>query len=80
MDKGELESLLAAPALDAPAGVTADFDDPPNGNHLAWFVTTFSLAISTTCLLVRAYARCWKKKKIHKEEGAYNPLEPSWTA
>ncbi|KAL2018125.1 hypothetical protein VTK56DRAFT_1255 [Thermocarpiscus australiensis] len=39
----QLAALLAAPALEPPLGVTADFDNLPNQNGLAWFVTTFCM-------------------------------------
>ncbi|KAJ5754433.1 hypothetical protein N7533_003976 [Penicillium manginii] len=44
-----LAELLAAPALAAPEGVTPDFENPPNRNGLAWFVTTLCMVISTAC-------------------------------
>lgn len=36
MTSEALEALLAAPVLEPPAGVTANFDNPPNRNGLAW--------------------------------------------
>ena len=75
LDSAQLAALLAQPALAAPAGVTADFDNPPNRNGLAWFVTTFCMIIATLSLLIRGYAKLWVKKEIHVEEvlmlGAY---------
>ncbi|KAH7464404.1 hypothetical protein FOMA001_g17537 [Fusarium oxysporum f. sp. matthiolae] len=75
MSRKELEALLAAPALQPPPGAEASFDNPPNRNGLAWFVTTLCIAIATLCLLLRTYIRMWKEKKIHREEvlmfGAY---------
>lgn len=69
MSSEELEALLAAPALDPPPGVTANFDNPPNRNGLAWGVTTVCTVILTLCLLIRLYARTWMEKKLRVEEG-----------
>lgn len=69
MSRKGLEALLAAPALQPPPGAEANFDNPPNRNGLAWFVTTICIAIATSCLLLRTYIRMWKEKKIHMEEG-----------
>lgn len=63
-----LAALLAQPALEAPAGVTANFDNPPNRNHLAWFVTTFCMVIATLCLFLRGYAKLWIARKVGVEE------------
>jgi hypothetical protein len=64
----QLTALLAAPALEPPPGVIANFDNPPNENALAWFVTTFCMIISTLCLFVRLYAKLWVLRKIRAEE------------
>ncbi|OOQ88418.1 putative 60s ribosomal protein l36 protein [Penicillium brasilianum] len=67
--------LLAQPALSPPSGVTPDFDNPPNTNGLAWFVTTFCMVIATLCIFLRLYSRCWLDKTLRLEEvlmiGAY---------
>ncbi|KAJ5239229.1 hypothetical protein N7468_003848 [Penicillium chermesinum] len=63
-----LAKLLAAPALPPPKGVTPNFDNPPNQNNLAWFVTTICMVVATLCLLLRGYARVWLEKKIGIEE------------
>ncbi|KAM0438631.1 hypothetical protein ACHAPT_001384 [Fusarium lateritium] len=68
MSQQELEKLLAAPALDPPLGVDPEFDDPPNGNKLAWGVTTFCMIVATLCLLLRAYGRLWLERKVFVEE------------
>lgn len=72
MSSSELEAVLAAPAMQAPTGVTANFANPPNRNGLAWFVTIFCLAAGTVCMLFRAYARMWKPKQIKIVEGKAN--------
>lgn len=71
MTKEELEGLLAAPAMEAPEDITPDFDSPPNRNGLALFVTTFCLAVSVLCVILRTYARVWRVRAIHKEESMY---------
>ncbi|KAH7015830.1 hypothetical protein EDB80DRAFT_833012 [Ilyonectria destructans] len=68
MSSEALEALLAAPALEPPTGVTANFDHPPNRNGLAWAVTTFCMVVATLCLLLRAYARLWLARKVSAEE------------
>lgn len=76
MPPTSLDELLAAPALAPPEGVTPQFDHPPNRNSLAWGVTTACMVIATICLLLRLYARLWREKKIHVEEGrSTGPLE-----
>jgi hypothetical protein len=66
-----LAELLAAPALAAPEGVTPDFENPPNRNGLAWFVTTLCMVISTACVCLRLFTRAWIDQKIRKEEGEF---------
>jgi uncharacterized membrane protein (DUF485 family) len=68
-----LAELLAAPALPPPAGITPEFENPPNQNHLAWFVTTICMVVATLCLLLRAYVKLWLDKKIRAEEGKSRP-------
>lgn len=68
-----LAEILAAPALPPPAGVTPNFDNPPNSNTLAWFVTTFCMVVATLCLLLRAYVKIWLDKKLRVEEGVLVP-------
>lgn len=68
MSPGVLAELLAAPALPAPEGVTPDFDNPPNKNGLAWFVTTFCMVVATMCLFLRIIVRLWLEKKLRVEE------------
>jgi hypothetical protein len=64
------EELLSLPAMAPPEGVEPNFDNPPNRNSLAWFVTTLCLAVSTLCVVLRTYARIWRTKALHYEEGA----------
>lgn len=64
----ELNILLGEPALVPPAGFTPDYDDPPNRNGLAWFVTTFCMLFATTLVVVRLYAKFRILKAVHTEE------------
>ena len=66
-----LEEILAAPAMPPPEGETANFDNPPNQNTLAMVIITVTLALSTLCLLLRAYARIYLLRKVQIEEGEY---------
>ncbi|KAI5211442.1 hypothetical protein E4T38_01396 [Aureobasidium subglaciale] len=52
----EIQALLAAPALVPPTGITADFDNPPNKNCLAWIVTTLCMAFATFSVIIRGGA------------------------
>lgn len=69
MDATELAALLASPAMQAPDGVTPNFDNPPNENALAWFVTTICMVVATIFLCLRLYAVTWKTKELRVEEG-----------
>ncbi|KAK8191963.1 hypothetical protein HDK77DRAFT_62183 [Phyllosticta capitalensis] len=68
MSSEAIEAILAQPALAAPEGVTPDFDNPPNENALAWFVTTFCMVVATTFFLFRLYGRIFVDKKFRVEE------------
>lgn len=68
MSSEALAKLLNAPALAPPEGVTPNFDNPPNANGLAWFVTTFCMVVATLCLLLRIYVRLFLEKKFRAEE------------
>lgn len=71
MSSEALAELLAAPALAAPEGVTPDFENPPNSNGLAWFVTSICMVVATACVCLRLFARVWIDKKIRVEEGEF---------
>ena len=70
----DLEALLAMPAMEAPDDVTANFENPPNQNGLAWFVQVFCIIITLLAVILRLYARMWTIKRVHKEEGRYRLL------
>ncbi|KAK2923297.1 hypothetical protein FoTM2_016819 [Fusarium oxysporum f. sp. vasinfectum] len=60
----ELEQLLAAPALEAPNGVTPEFENPPNGNILAYRITTFCMVFTTLCAIIRLYGKWLLERKL----------------
>lgn len=62
---------LNGPALAPPPGVTPDFESPPNNNPLAIGVISACTAVSTICLLLRAYARVWLQRRVQIEEGVH---------
>lgn len=64
---------LNGPALAPPPGVTPDFESPPNNNPLAIGVISACTAVSTICLLLRAYARVWLQRRVQIEEGVHCP-------
>lgn len=68
LSASELRTLLAEPALPAPNGVRADFENPSNKNGLAWFVTTFCMLFATALVLARGYAKLRILKAAHIEE------------
>lgn len=70
MKSEPLGELLAAPAQAAPAGVTPNFENPPNKNGLAWFVTTICAIVVASSACLRLYARVWMCKRVRIEEGS----------
>ncbi|KAL5592544.1 hypothetical protein FOBRF1_013570 [Fusarium oxysporum] len=60
----ELKQLLAAPALEAPNGVTPEFENPPNGNTLAYRITTFCMVLTTLCAIIRLYGKWLLERKL----------------
>ncbi|CAI7633259.1 unnamed protein product [Penicillium glandicola] len=67
---------LDGPALAPPAGVTSNFDNPPNNNPLSIGVLSACAAVSTICIFIRAYARVWLLKKVQIEEGCCRMFAP----
>lgn len=75
LNASQVASLLAQPAMFPPDGVTPDFVNPPNQNETAWFVIMFTLAISTVCVLIRAFDKLYLARRVQTEEGeASRPL------
>ncbi|KAK1783185.1 hypothetical protein QBC45DRAFT_447946 [Copromyces sp. CBS 386.78] len=68
LSQDQIDALLSLPALEPPPGISPNFDDPPNRNGLAYFVTTFCLVVSTLCVFIRLYARVWIEKRARIEE------------
>ncbi|QKX53795.1 uncharacterized protein TRUGW13939_00875 [Talaromyces rugulosus] len=53
----ERQTALDAPALKPPAGMQADFDNPPNRNIIPHVVIPICLILVISTMLLRAYAR-----------------------
>lgn len=69
LSQDQIDGLLSLPALEPPPGITANFDDPPNRNGLAYFVTTICVVISSLCVLIRLYSKVSMEKRLRVEEG-----------
>ena len=63
-----LEELMELPAMEAPPGVTPNFDDPPNRNGLAIGVLTLFTVISTLGMILRVYAKCYVMRQWKIQE------------
>ena len=63
------KEAVLMPAMVAPKGEKANFEDPPNENTMAMVIITLTLVISTLCILLRAYGRVYLLRKIGIEEG-----------
>ena len=63
-----MDALMEGPAGVPPPGVVSNLDNPDNQNGLAVFVITFCSAISTICVLLRAYGRVWLLKRFNVED------------
>ena len=70
-------ALMNGPAMAAPDGQTSNLDNPPNENGLALAILILMIAISTICVLVRAYARVYLLRKIQVEEGMFSLTSPN---
>ncbi|KAI1207046.1 uncharacterized protein F4807DRAFT_212163 [Annulohypoxylon truncatum] len=62
------EAALNGPALAPPAGVTPNFDNPPNSNGLAYGVIAACVSVATICLLIRGYARLFLFRQLKPED------------
>ncbi|KAI0894280.1 hypothetical protein F4806DRAFT_472682 [Annulohypoxylon nitens] len=58
------EEVLNGPALAPPQGVEPNFENRPNKTHLAYGIFSLCLFISTTLVLIRAYATWAYIKKV----------------
>lgn len=62
------EQMLNRPALEAPEGITYNFENPPNHNSLALAVIVISTVIVTVSGLLRLYSRVFVSKKLFIED------------
>ncbi|KAI0905015.1 hypothetical protein F4823DRAFT_567155 [Ustulina deusta] len=68
LPKEEQELLLAGPALAPPAGIVANFENPPNGNGIAHATFVICLFFATFSFLVRMYARLVGLRSVRVED------------
>ncbi|KAI0971895.1 hypothetical protein F4678DRAFT_432439 [Xylaria arbuscula] len=63
------DAILNGPALAPPPTVPGPrFDDPPNGNTVAYAAVSICLTASSVAVLVRFFAKCIRPWKIQVEE------------
>ncbi|KAI0967186.1 hypothetical protein F4678DRAFT_254884 [Xylaria arbuscula] len=68
LPKDQQQLLLAGPALAPPAGVVADFDNPPNENDIAHAAFVICLFFATFSFIIRMYARLVGIRSIKVED------------
>ncbi|KAI1349444.1 hypothetical protein F5Y01DRAFT_327351 [Xylaria sp. FL0043] len=68
LPKEQQEALLAGPALAPPAGIVANFENPPNENGIAHATLVICLFFATFSFLVRMYARLVGLRSVKVED------------
>ena len=68
--QAELQAVLNGPAASPPAGVTPNFNDPPNLNRVVAVVLTLCIFLPTVAVLLRLYT-----KKFLIQSWAYEDCE-----
>ena len=69
LPQAEQDKILNGPALTPPSSTSESrFDNPPNGDALAYTAVSICLTASTLAIAVRFYAKCIRVKKLHVEE------------
>ena len=72
LPRAQQDAILDGPALTPPLTVPGpQFDNPPNGNAVAYTAVTICLIASSLAILVRFFARCIQPWKIQIEEREY---------
>ncbi|KAI0442915.1 hypothetical protein F4803DRAFT_517274 [Xylaria telfairii] len=69
LPKEQQEALLAGPALAAPSGIVANFDNPPNRNDIAHATFVICLFFATFSFIIRMYARLVGLRPVKLEDG-----------
>ncbi|KAH8160187.1 hypothetical protein CIB48_g8066 [Xylaria polymorpha] len=69
LPKEQQEALLAGPALAAPPGIVANFDNPPNRNDIAHATFVICLFFATFSFIIRMYARLVGLRSVKLEDG-----------
>ncbi|CAJ2512966.1 Uu.00g010850.m01.CDS01 [Anthostomella pinea] len=59
---------LSGPALAPPAGVTPNFDNPPNSDGTAQVALILMMIISTLCIILQGYSNVYLTRKLHTED------------
>ena len=65
----EQDKIINGPALAPPDGVTPNYQDPPNLNIVAQFVTPILLSTVAILVLLRLCSRVVIQRSIHVEDG-----------
>ncbi|KAI1775110.1 hypothetical protein F4818DRAFT_417868 [Hypoxylon cercidicola] len=69
LPQAQQDAILYGPALSLPLGISEPrFDNPPNGDALAYTAVSICLTASFLAVAVRFYAKCLRVKKIQVEE------------
>lgn len=63
-----LQRLLNGPAATPPAGVTPDFDDPPNQRLFVIAILVLCLTFSTLAVLMRMYTKLFLVRSLVPED------------
>lgn len=73
MTPAQLDAIMNGPALTPPAGVTPNFQNPPNQNTMARAVTGVCLAVAALLVGLRVYVKVFCTKRCRLEDCEYMP-------
>lgn len=68
------EAILNGPALQPPAGVDQNLDNPPNNNAIPHAVIPICLFLATLAILVRTYTKIFIVRRINVDDGESTPI------
>jgi hypothetical protein len=68
------ETDLNSPAASPPAGVTPNYDDPPNKNKIAIVVISICIGLSLIFCVLRIYTRVFLVKRVKVEDCEFQQL------
>lgn len=74
------DAILNGPALTPPSlNIIPNFENPPNGNPVAFTTITICLSVSTIIAILRAYSRVFLLRQVTREDcEADSPLTGSF--